>query len=69
VLARPKARANQRHNSLNRRSVSITAHSLSPANGHPTHEEVQYEAQLRGNLHSGFLPVGFFRRPLRIYQV
>jgi len=32
VLApRTKAKANQRHNSLSRHSVSITAHSLSPA--------------------------------------
>ena len=54
LVPRPKTRANQRHNSLSRQSVSITAHSLSPANGHPTHEEVQYEAQILALVHIPF---------------
>ena len=45
MLARPKARADQRHNGLSRQQrLDYTHNSL--RRGHPTHEEVQYEAQI-----------------------
>ena len=47
-------------------SVSITAHSLSPANGHPTHEEVQYEAQINHLRHSRFIGLRQDKNPREV---